>query len=74
MAELLPCPFCGNNNVSIVTDNLEHSLGIVDTDDFQIICSKSSCGCEATSGKYSDPDEAVDAWNTRTPKERGGEK
>ncbi len=63
--ELRPCPFCGNKNVSVVTDNLEYSLGFVDFADFQVICSTTSKGCGATSGKYSDKDEAIEAWNRR---------
>lgn len=33
MAELLPCPFCNNKKISVVVDNAEYSLGLVDETD-----------------------------------------
>ena len=62
MAELLPCPFCGGN--VRVWHNLE-------TENYDVECQK--CGCDVQQ-HYGCKDEAITAWNTRTPKERGEEK
>ena len=76
MAELKPCPFCNNKKISVVVDSAEYSLGLIDETDvhFKVICSTTSCGCGASSGWCNTEQEAVESWNTRTPKERGGEK
>lgn len=80
MAELLPCPFCGNA-VHITETNVRH---YGDRADYE---AKIECFCGVTFEKewivefkpnnqsvlISDVD-IVTAWNTRTPKERGGEK
>ena len=69
MAELKPCPFCSNKKISIVVDNSEYSLGLVDETDvsFKAICSKTSGGCGASSGWCNTKQEVTDTWNTRTP-------
>ena len=64
MNELKPCPFCGCKSVSI-------------TEEFIFLFSKSATiKCERCGRKIKrrTPKRAVKAWNTRTPKERGGEK
>lgn len=70
-SELLPCPFCGNKNISIVTDNVEYSLGMAydEETNFKVICSITSCGCGASSGWCDTKAKAITAWNTRTQKE-----
>lgn len=73
MSELLTCPFCDNNKISVVVDNAEYSLGLVDETNvhFSVICSTTSCGCGASSGWRDTEEEAIEAWNTRT--KEGGE-
>lgn len=68
MTKLKPCPFCGNKNISVVVDNAEYSLGLTDETNkcFKVICSKTSCGCGASSGWRNTKQEAVDTWNSRT--------
>lgn len=69
MAELKSCPFCNNNKISVVVDNAEYSLGLIDETDvhFKVICSTTSCGCGASSGWRNTKQEAIECWNTRTP-------
>ena len=68
--KLKPCHFCGNKNVSVITDNVSYSLGIYDAETdgevhFRVICSVTSLGCGASNGwKYS-KEEAVNDWNGR---------
>ena len=62
MAELLPCPFCGSKNVCC-GDAGCNNFWYVQCDD-----------CFATFPHFDTKQEALDAWNTRAPKERGGEK
>ena len=71
MAELLPCPFCGGKAVLDV-----HKFYSEQTKDFTdftygIVCK--NCNAQ-TSQHYLTIGQARGAWNTRTPKERGGEK
>ena len=67
MAELLPCPFCGKKpNIIENKLNLKSIL-------YGVIC----VGDEhhsASVGYFESEDQAIECWNTRTPKERGGEK
>ena len=80
MAELKSCPFCGNA-VQITESNIRHYGNRADCE------AKIECSCGLTFEKewiveyklngqsvnlYND--DIVTAWNTRTPKERGGEK
>ena len=61
MAELLPCPFCGSDDVHIV-DSFPHYIYCL------------NCGVYVRlAGKTWEKDipELVNAYNTRTPKERG---
>jgi Lar family restriction alleviation protein len=64
MAELLPCPFCGG----------EARIGVekywYPKVSRRAICEK----CYSSTGWYDTEEQAINAWNTRTPKERGGEK
>jgi Lar family restriction alleviation protein len=62
MAELLSCPFCGGKPFVYISGS--KSCGFFE----EIICEK--CGCRTDRLKEG---IAKDAWNTRTPKERGGE-
>ena len=67
MVELKPCPFCNNKNISVVVDNAEYSLGLIDETDvhFKVICSTTSCGCGASSSWKNTREEAVMEWNRR---------
>lgn len=66
VSELKPCPFCGNKNISVITDSAEYSLGLTDSAYFNVVCSMNSCGCGASSGWYSNREETIEAWNRRT--------
>ncbi len=62
MAELLPCPFCGGK-----AKVKKHKLSTIV---FTVECKV--CKCQ-THVQFTE-EEVIDIWNTRTPKERGGEK
>ena len=70
MAELLPCPFCGGE---AVLEPYKARKGYEAT----IQCN-GGCLLYMTTITYDTEEEAVETvvkrWNTRTPKERGGEK
>ena len=61
--ELLPCPFCGCKQMKII-----ESDGVVrmpEPEYRQVIC----CQCGALSDLCETEEEAIKAWNTRTPSE-----
>lgn len=67
-SELLPCPFCGNQKVSV-----ESSLEYLDEEETQnrwekwkIICSVHDEGCGGSSGFYDTVELATQRWNTRS--------
>jgi Lar family restriction alleviation protein len=62
MAELKPCPFCGGKAKAE-----KEFLGT-----WKIKCTK--CSCDVGRYWFHTKAQAVIAWNTRTPEERGGEK
>ena len=62
MAELLPCPFCGGK-AKMYQNYMEQ---------YSIQCEK--CRCIVWAENCRCFEYAKIAWNTRTPKERGGEK
>jgi hypothetical protein len=82
MAELLPCPFCGEEEIYAEISYLAK--------EFRIYCASGGCTAgmrlsfeDAGLGEGGTIDFAemqtimlqmIDLWNTRTPKERGGEK
>jgi Lar family restriction alleviation protein len=70
MAELKPCPFCGNKRVSVVVDNAAYSLGLTEDANFQITCSVTNFGCGASSGWHDTKDKAIEAWKRRIDNER----
>lgn len=61
--ELLPCPFCQSENIYCADAGFK-------TDVWFVQCEE----CGATFPHFDSKEEAIKAWNTRTPKERGGEK
>lgn len=65
MAELKPCPFCGNKRVSVAVDSAAYSLGVTEDANFQIICSVTDFGCGASSGWHDTKGRAIEAWNRR---------
>ena len=56
MAELLPCPFCGGVGTL-------HSIDMCET--VYAVCM--NCGVRTTDYKHAE--QAINKWNTRTPKE-----
>ena len=71
MAELLPCPFCGTDNV--VLESYKARKGY----EAHVQCN-GGCMANQHTITYDTLEEAeakaIEMWNTRTPKERGGEK
>ena len=53
--ELKPCPFCGGTDIWPTPHK----------NPFGLVCG--GCGSEGPPESYVDPDEAITAWNTRTP-------
>ena len=72
MAELLPCPFCGGNAkfISFVDACSHRPACLVRCND----CGALTKDFVAEDSTFSYKDEAKNAWNTRTTKERGGDK
>ena len=78
MTELLPCPFCGSEADTYDYEAERNiydpvTLGYVDTE----VYTKYGVGCPvcgAIVAEQNSIEKAIKAWNTRTPKERGGEK
>ena len=62
MAELLPCPFCGGE----ATVSYNTAYGFIPW------CDNSNCILNELTNGYETEAQAIKAWNTRTPKERGG--
>lgn len=73
MAELKPCPSCGNKKIVVIVDNAEYSLGLSDEASFEVICSTTSGGCGASSGWCNTKQKAIEKWNTRANKKGGNE-
>lgn len=65
MKELKLCPFCGNKNTLNVSTAKE--LGYFGTDGFAVVCAATDGGCGASSAFYKTEQEAIAAWDTRTP-------
>jgi hypothetical protein len=61
MAELKSCPFCGGE-----AKTHKEFCGT-----WKIKCTK--CSCDVGRYWFWTKQHAIEAWNTRTPKERGGE-
>ena len=64
MAELKSCPYCGNYDISVFEEK------------FLFFSKKAFIKCNICGGKIERRTikRATKEWNTRTPKERGGEK
>ena len=84
MAELLPCPFCGGTDIELSIKKTKYPFWYT-----SMYCTKCNCYGARTKVTvqglgYVTRDDiahsketeriAIEAWNTRTPKERGGEK
>ena len=71
MAELKPCPFCGGEAFLEVIPPHKHYIAtfVADYDGGAFAeCTKCSCAISADNEQ-----DAINKWNTRTPKERGGD-
>lgn len=64
MAELLPCPFCGNP----AYDHISYHIH-AQKQRHIVKCTKCNASME-----YRDKKSAINAWNTRTPKESEADK
>ena len=62
-AKLLPCPFCGSKGELVRPQDDMYIVG----------CSNEDCPMWCGLA-FNIPEHALKFWNTRTPKERGGEK
>jgi Lar family restriction alleviation protein len=62
MAELLPCPFCGSTNIDCTNVGRNIDMWYVQCDN-----------CYATFPQFDSKEESIEAWNTRTPKEKGAD-
>ena len=60
--ELQPCPFCGDGDYLIVS----HTRATQLVQWWQV-----ECGCHASGGAEATREEAIAAWNTRTPAKAG---
>lgn len=67
MNKLLPCPFCGG---------VAHQVYTINGESYRYGCLTFGCMGNAHYALHSfkTDREAIEAWNTRTPKERGGDK
>ena len=65
LIELKPCPFCGGE--AFIEEHKFHGC----SNTYGVKCSK----CHTQTYQFFDTKEMAEKrWNTRTPKERGGEK
>lgn len=73
--ELKSCPFCGEKNTNIIAcydDACEN--GYCDGCDkvrYSVVCNAQTGGCGAICGWKATKEEAINAWNTRTPQKEG---
>lgn len=77
MAELLPCPFCGADMLYVRFVTLKY----MNPTRKAIVCNRCGASMSASLVEIDDAESEValqdyilEKWNTRTPKERGGEK
>lgn len=63
MTKLKPCPICGNNNIEVVVDDAEYSLGLIDEANFKVVCGTTSCGCGLCTEWHPTEQNAVAEWN-----------
>ena len=72
MADLKPCPFCGNTGygVSVITEQemAEMSDGEGSNGGWYVICSANAGGCGSNSGWAQTTEKATEKWNTRIGK------
>jgi Lar family restriction alleviation protein len=61
MSELLPCPFCGGEQVIKARYIGYGSLGLGSHDEYRVVCQE----CRASSDEYRSEAEAIAAWNRR---------
>lgn len=59
--KLKPCPFCGNNEITITVRIGKNGF----RDRYAVLCDYGDGGCGAESGWYHSKEEAVFAWNQR---------
>ena len=89
MSELLPCPFCGGKAIFVVKSNISNHQGVgfdYNIECSSCGCSPTKKNAEMhiflnkdgevkiTDASIVTRNSMIEAWNTRTPKERGVEK
>ena len=62
LTTLLPCPFCGNENVEVIT---HYDLNYGSKSEFLVHCFTLDGGCGACGGLRDSKYEAIEAWNRR---------
>ena len=74
MADLKPCPFCGNSGdgIAVITEQemAEMSDGQGSNEGFYIICQATNNGCGSNSGWGISIDSASAIWNTRITQDK----
>lgn len=73
MAELKPCPFCGESEMLEVEaiDHGERKRPIGFRWTAKVVCLNCFASCGTQHNEENGKRMAIRAWNTRTPKERG---
>lgn len=79
MAELKPCPFCKGQNINIIAcydDACDEACceRCCDKVTYAVVCNAHRGGCGASCGWRTTKEDAITAWNTRTPKRKENKK
>ena len=62
--QLIPCPFCGGRNVSVI-ERKRHSGGKHEKVTYAVLCDYHRGGCGANGGRRATELEAKIVWNHR---------
>jgi Lar family restriction alleviation protein len=70
MVTLKPCPFCGSDEALNPREHMSHPTQLTGGEPYSFGCDI----CGASSGTYTTPELAVNAWNRRAPVEAQAER